>query len=173
MVVNAYFSCKDLRRPLVGLLFIIASLFIFSQQIITAEDSSPQSITVYGTVRDAVGPIFGVGVEERGVKGNGTITDTDGKFTLTVRRGATLFISCIGYKSIKVKAVEGRSLDITLTEDSQMLNDVVVVGFGTQKKLNMTGAVGLASASEIESRPVVNATQALQGQWRIVQENFH
>lgn len=163
MVVNAYFSCKDYRKPKMIFLFIIASLLIFSRQRVAAEDSTPQSITVYGTVRDAVGPIFGVGVEERGVKGNGTITDTDGKFTLTVKRGATLFISCIGYKSIKVKAVEGKPLDISLTEDSQMLNDVVVVGFGTQKKLNMTGAVGLASASEIESRPVVNATQALQG----------
>ena len=124
---------------------------------------TPRQIKVNGSVKDALGPLAGVGIEEKGVAGNGTVTELDGTFSLSVNEGATLLVSCLGYKSVEVKAVEGRFLDITLKEDNQSLNEVVVVGFGTQKKVNLTGAVGIATAKEIEARPVVSATQALQG----------
>lgn len=94
---------------------------------------------------------------------NGTITDLDGKFTLSVNANTTLLISYIGYISQEVNARPGQSVTVTLAEDSQTLDEVVVVGFGTQKKVNLTGSVGIATAKDIEARPVTSATQALQG----------
>ena len=79
------------------------------------------------------------------------------------RPNATLIISYIGYKTQEVKAAANKSINIILKEDTEMLNEVVVVGFGTQKKINLTGSVGIASAKELEARPVASATQALQG----------
>ena len=94
---------------------------------------------------------------------NGVITDIDGNFSLKVPSDATLTISFIGYKTVELPVAGKTSFTVTLKEDSEMLDEVVVVGFGTQKKVNLTGSVGLATAKEIEARPVANATQALQG----------
>ena len=79
---------------------------------------------------------------------------------------ATLTISFIGYKTVELPVAGKTSFTVTLKEDSEMLDEVVVVGFGTQKKVNLTGSVGLATAKEIEARPVANATQALQAWYR-------
>lgn len=122
-----------------------------------------QQIKVTGVVTDFTGPIIGASVVEKNNAGNGTITDIDGNFELTVKPGATLLISYIGYKSQEVQATTGKLLQIVLKEDSKVLDEVVVVGFGTQKKVNLTGSVSVATAKDIESRPVSSATQALQG----------
>ncbi len=122
-----------------------------------------QQVQVSGTVKDTQGfPIIGASVLEKGTT-NGSITDLDGNFTLSVKPGATLVISYIGYKGIEMKAVPGQKMNVLLHEDTEMLDEVVVVGFGTQKKVNLTGAVGIATAKELESRPVTSAPQALQG----------
>ena len=122
-----------------------------------------QKQSVSGLVKDATGePIIGASILEKGTT-NGTITNFDGKFTLNTSAGATLVITYIGFKPQEVKVVTGRMLDISLKEDSEMLDEVVVVGFGTQKKVNLTGSVGTATSKDIESRPVANAVQALQG----------
>lgn len=110
-----------------------------------------------------MGPVIGVSVVEKGNTSNGTITDVNGNFSLSVPSGATLLISYIGYKAQEVQAVAGRVIDVTLKENTEMLDEVVVVGFGTQKKVNLTGSVGIATAKELESRPVTSAVQALQG----------
>lgn len=122
-----------------------------------------QKIVVNGVVKDHSGdPIIGASVVEKGTT-NGTVTDLDGNFTLSVSPKGMLEVSFIGYKSQNVKIVSGHELIITLQEDTEVLDEVVVVGFGTQKKVNLTGAVGVVSADEIKERPVANATQALQG----------
>ncbi|WP_455667973.1 SusC/RagA family TonB-linked outer membrane protein [Phocaeicola sp.] len=122
-----------------------------------------QKQSVSGVVKDQSGePVIGASILEKGTA-NGTITDFDGKFTLNVTPGATVVVSYIGYKNQEIKATPGKSLNITLEEDTETLDEVVVVGFGTQKKVNLTGSVGMASAKDLESRPVANAVQALQG----------
>ena len=122
-----------------------------------------QKITVKGTVNDAMGPVIGASVVEKGNSSNGTITDMDGNFSLSVQPGTVLVVSYIGYKTQEVTATVGKAINVTLQEDNEMLDEVVVVGFGTQKKVNLTGSVGIATAKEIESRPVTSAVQALQG----------
>lgn len=118
---------------------------------------------IEGTVKDASGePVIGATVIVKGTT-NGTVTDFDGKFSLDASEREILVVSYIGYKPQEVKAVSGRSLTIELVEDTEVLDEVVVVGFGTQKKVNLTGSVGVADAKVLESRPVSSATQALQG----------
>ncbi len=130
---------------------------------IQGTDVSQQTISVKGVVVDAGGnPIIGAAVQEDGTS-NGTITDLNGEFSLSVSSGSMLRISFIGYKDFVLKADGSKSLNIVLNEDTQTLDEVVVVGFGTQKKVNLTGSVAVIGNEEIASRPVTTATQALQG----------
>jgi len=94
-----------------------------------------QKITVKGTVNDAMGPVIGASVVEKGNSSNGTITDMDGNFSLSVQPGTVLVVSYIGYKTQEVTATVGKAINVTLQEDNEMLDEVVVVGFGTQKKV--------------------------------------
>ena len=122
-------------------------------------------ITVSGVVTDKTGEtVIGASVRVKGQENMGTITDIDGKYQIPgVPANATLIFSYIGMKEQEV-ALNGRStVNLMMEEDSQLIEEVVVVGFGTQKKVNLTGSVGIATAKEIESRPVTSATQALQG----------
>jgi len=107
-------------------------------------------------------PLIGVSIQEKG-ESNGTITDIDGNYSLQVKSfEATLVFSYVGYVGSEIKADRANGT-VSLKEDLQALDEVVVVGFGTQKKVNLTGAVATASAKDIEARPVANAVQALQG----------
>lgn len=133
-------------------ILLISVLSVFAQQI-----------QVTGLVKDTFGePIIGANIIEKGTT-NGVITDLNGNFVLSVKSNSTLVISYLGYISQEIKAEQGKNIQITMKEDSQTLDEVVVVGFGTQKKVNLTGSVGVATSKEIESRPVTSATQALQG----------
>ena len=100
---------------------------------------------------------------EKGNTGNGTITDIDGNFSLNVSSNSTLIVSFVGYKAQEIPVAGKTFFTIDLKEDNEMLEEVVVVGFATQKKVNLTGSVGTATAKDIEARPVANAVQALQG----------
>lgn len=100
---------------------------------------------------------------EKGNAGNGTITDIDGNFSLNVSSNSTLIVSFVGYKAQEIPVAGKTFFTIDLKEDNEMLEEVVVVGFATQKKVNLTGSVGTATAKDIEARPVANAVQALQG----------
>ena len=102
--------------------------------VTTVQAVQQQQVIVKGTVSDAMGPVIGANVIEKGNRGNGTITDIDGNFSLKVKPGATLEIHYIGYKTVEVKAVPGKPLNVTLTEDSEMLDEVVVVGYGTMRR---------------------------------------
>ena len=123
-----------------------------------------QATEVKGVVYDATGlTVIGASVIEKDNPSNGTITDIDGNFTLQVAENATLVISYIGYVTQEVQVTPGKILNITLQEDNQMLEEVVVVGYGVQKKVNLTGSVAMVEGETLEQRPLANATQSLQG----------
>ena len=119
--------------------------------------------TITGVIRDEQGiPVIGANILEKGT-GNGTISDMDGKYTLQVSDGATLSISYIGYGTKEIKVGGQSHIDVLLTEDSEALNEVVVVGYGVQRKVTTSGAVTKLEGDDINKMTVVNATKALQG----------
>ncbi len=127
--------------------------------------ASPQQakITVTGTIQDQYGAVIGANVVEKGTT-NGTITNMDGEFSLNVAPNATLVISYIGYIEQQISVNNQTTFNITLIEDSQALEEVVVVGYGTQKKVNLTGAVSSVNFEEqAMSRPITNVSTALAG----------
>ncbi|MDR0697888.1 MAG: TonB-dependent receptor [Tannerella sp.] len=118
---------------------------------------------ITGTVIDVNGEtVIGANVIEKGTR-NSIVTDVNGKFSLTVADNAVLQVSYLGYVTQEIKLGKRTKIDVVLKEDLQQLDEVVVVGFGTQKKANLTGAVGAVSSKALDSRPVQNAVQALQG----------
>lgn len=119
---------------------------------------------IIGVIKDASGEtIIGATVVEKGDPANGTITDVDGAFVLDVKQGAIIVISYVGYISQEKNTTTSTSFEIVLQEDTKTLDEVVVVGYGTQKKVNMTGSVSMVDGEELTKRPVVNVTQSLQG----------
>lgn len=125
-------------------------------------------VNVSGVVIDASGnPVIGAGVVQRGTT-NGTVTDVDGKYTISVPKGASIEISCIGYATQYIK--EGAVPEsIVLQEDSQMLEETVVVGYGVQKKRDLTGSISQIKSGDMADRTISNAGQALQGKTSGVQ----
>lgn len=119
--------------------------------------------TVTGVVLDPTGmPVIGANIMVKGTT-SGTITDMDGKFSLDVDKDATLVISYIGFASQEIKVGNQTKLSIALKEDSEALDELVVVGYGTQKKVNLTGAVSQVTSKVLENRPITNLSQGLQG----------
>ena len=126
-------------------------------------EAAQQANKVTGIVKDANGePVIGANVTVRG-QSIGTITDIDGRFVLDAPKDAVLQITYIGFTSQDVKIGNKKEIVVTLTEDTETLDEVVVVGYGTQKKVNLTGAVGNVSMKDIGDRPITNAGNALQG----------
>ena len=122
-----------------------------------------QNGTCTGVVKDGTGEtVIGASVVVKGTT-NGTITDFDGNFSLSgVKKGDIIQISFVGYVTQEI-AWNGQPMNVTLKDDTQTLEEVVVVGYGTQKKVNVTGAVGMVDAEVLQARPVQNVSQALQG----------
>lgn len=118
--------------------------------------------TVTGLVKDASGPIIGVNIVEKGTS-NGTITDFDGKFTLQVAPDAVLVITYVGYLSREIKVTNQKTLTITMKEDTQTLDELVVVGYGTVKKSDLTGSVSSVKAEDITKIATNSPVAALQG----------
>lgn len=143
-----------------GILFVSATLVALTlgSGFTFAQDGSVAN----GIVRDVDGePIIGANVVEKGTA-NGTITDFDGKFSLTVTRNATLVISYVGMKDKEVRAA--KNMIVNLQENSEVLDELVVVGYGTQKKANLTGAVSSVDVTKtLESQSQSNVGKALQG----------
>ena len=129
-----------------------------------------QAATVKGSVVDATGePVIGASILVQGTT-NGVITDIDGNFILTnVGSDATLIISYVGYKTQNIKVAGRNSFKIVLVEDAEILDEVVVVGYGVQKKSSVTGAISSVKAEDFENRTITNAEQALQGKTAGVQ----
>lgn len=118
---------------------------------------------ITGTVVDKAGlPVIGANVIVKGTT-NGTVTDVEGRFSLEIPENAVLLVSYIGYVEREMQVGDESALSIILQEDTQALEEVVVVGYGTQKKINLTGAVESISSDVIEDRPIKSVADALQG----------
>ena len=119
-----------------------------------------QKIAVRGTVSDASGPVVGAVVLSGST---GVTTDADGSFSISVDPDAVLEISCLGYQSQQVPVQGRRQILVVLEEDTNLLEDAVVVGYGTQKKANLTGAVSVVKADELKDRSALDVGHMLQG----------
>ena len=151
---------KQMKIATLCALFLVAG----TGAAVASPEMQQSKIRVAGTVVDRTGePVIGANIVEKGDAANGTITDVDGNFTLQVNAGATLTVSYIGYVAQEVAVGSRTQIDITLQEDTQALDEVVVVGYGTQKKANLSGAVATIPARALENRVVSNANIALQG----------
>ena len=117
---------------------------------------------ITGTVVDAQGPVIGASVVEKGKTGNGVITDFDGNFTLNVTPGATIVISYVGYETQEIKVGNQSDFQITLKDDNALLDEVVVVGYGTMKKKLVTGATVQVKGEDIAKLNTTNALEAMQ-----------
>ena len=122
-----------------------------------------QQITVQGVVKDQTGEtVIGASVMEKGTT-NGTITGIDGDFSLNMSPNGTLVVSFVGYKTQEVQVKGQKQLQVVLSEDAEMLDEVVVIGYGTMKKSDLTGAVSSIGNKDIKDSPVSNLGQAIQG----------
>ena len=129
--------------------------------LLMSTNAFAQRLTATGKVTDAAGlEVIGASVLEKGTA-NGVVTNLDGEFSLSVGQNATLVISFIGYKTIEVKATT--NMNITLQEDNELLDEVVVIGYGSVKRKDVTTAVSTVSTKDLDQRPIVSAAQALQG----------
>lgn len=143
---------------------------LFSGTISTATASGANSFAATqqagickGLVKDATGEsVIGASVVVKGTT-NGTITDFDGNFSLDgIKKGDVIVISYVGYQTQEIKW-NGSPLNVILKEDSKTLSEVVVVGYGTQKKANLSGSVAMVDSKELENRPIQNVSSGLQG----------
>ncbi|MBD9166029.1 MAG: TonB-dependent receptor [Parabacteroides johnsonii] len=164
-VSKAMFLGTFMFQASIGMVFANSSTDTFGSTEPNLVAASPQqtTYTIKGVVEDALGPIAGANVVEKGTT-NGTITDMDGNFTLEVSSHSILVISYIGYKDQEIPVNNQTSFSIKLVEDSQALDEVVVVGYGTQKKVNLSGSVSAVNVEELtESRPITNVSHVLAG----------
>lgn len=123
-----------------------------------------QAVRVTGVVSDATGtPLIGVNVVQKGQTANGTITDMDGKFVLQVPANATLVFSYIGYKTLEVPVNGQTALKVQLKEDSESLDEVVVIGYGAVRKADLAGSVAVMDNKAFKDQPLTRASDALQG----------
>ena len=150
---------KNMRHALLFFLVTMISLSV-----------SAQNVTVKGTVTDKTGEtVIGASVVEKGNPSNGTITDIDGNYTLSVPSKATLVFSYVGMTTQEA-AVKGQTvINIVMSEDSQALEEVVVIGYGSVKKKDLTGSVATVNSEVLAAVPVASATEALTGKMAGVQ----
>ncbi len=132
--------------------------------LLGAPGLAAQNRAISGTVRDAEGqPVIGAAVVVAGQQSLGVMTDTDGKYAFSVPAGATIEVSCIGYVSQTAKVGSKSIYDFILAEDSQLLEETVVIGYGVQKKSDLTGSVASVKSTDLMNRSTTDAAAALQG----------
>ena len=139
---------KQMKRIILSFLTLMLCTIMYAQGEIT------------GTVNDAMGPVIGATVMEKGTS-NGTVTDFDGNFTIKVEAGKTLVFSYIGYLSQELPAKDG--MEVLLKEDALMVEEVVVTGYTSQRKADLTGAVSTVSPSDLAKQNENNPIKAMQG----------
>ncbi|MBQ8243450.1 MAG: TonB-dependent receptor [Bacteroidaceae bacterium] len=138
-------------------IFMILMLWCYSSNI------TAQTREISGSVTDSAGePLIGVSIVVKGTT-IGTTTDLDGRFSLSTSMGSTLQVSYVGYTSQEVKVTSTSLLRIVMKEDMAQLEEVVVVGYGTQKKVNLTGSVASVTAEDLVNKPVMSTAQAIAG----------
>ena len=138
---------------------MLASLFVWS-----AVEASAQNKPISGTVTDASGvPVIGAAVFVVGNTSTGVMTDMDGKYTLSVPQNAAIAVSCIGYATQTIQTGAEAVYNVMLQEDSQLLEETVVIGYGVQKKSDLTGSVASVGEESLKNQSVTDAAAALQG----------
>lgn len=147
------------RRVTQPILAICCMLLFFNVSAL-----AQNSISIKGQVVDAESeePLIGVSIQERGGK-NGVVSDLDGNFSLSVKPGSTVVFSYIGYQAVELNASDVKGV-IKMKDDSKSLQEVVVVGYGTQKKVNLSGAVSAIDGDKIANKPATDVLSALQGE---------
>ena len=151
-----------MKKPLNLLTKAIAALLVCCGLSISA---SAQNRAISGTVVDSQNvPIIGASVMVANTATPiGDVTDTDGKFNLSVPGGSTLVVSFIGYATVNVPVGDQTVFKIVLTEDTEYLEETIVVGYGVQRKSDVTGAIASVKSSDLENRTTTDAIQAIQG----------
>ena len=156
------------RLQSVSMVLFLGTLFSGTISTATASGANSfattqQAVICKGLVKDATGEsVIGASVVVKGTT-NGTITDFDGNFSLDgIKKGDVIVISYVGYQTQEIKW-NGSPLNVILKEDSKTLSEVVVVGYGTQKKANLSGSVAMVDSKELENRPIQNVSSGLQG----------
>lgn len=157
-VLDKIFADTDIHYRLKG------KHIILSPATNAVNKAQQQNLTIKGFVKDTKGlPVIGATVIEKGTT-NGTATDINGNFTLTVSSAKSLLeVSYIGYKKEEVEAMSGKPVSIVLHEDNELLDEIVVVGYGSQVKVNLTGSVASIDSKELADRPVTSVSSGLQG----------
>lgn len=152
--VNLKRCCHDKKIPVI----LIMLYFAIGLQIM-GQSNQTLNGKVIGTNNE---PIIGATIREVGTD-RGTVTNIDGDFSFTIALGSQIQISYIGYQTQTITVTNYNNMVINLEEDRQLLDEVVVVGYGTQRRINLTGAVSTISTRELDGKPVVNVVEALQG----------
>ena len=162
-----HFMSKRMVLPFaVGMLLCStnASAADVNANTINTVAQGPQKSQVKGRIVDSNGePLIGVSVVEKGNKSNGTVTNLDGEYTVNVSANSTLVVSYVGYKTQEVAVGGKRNVNITLAEDAEMLNDVVVIGYGVVKKADLAGSVAVMDNKAFKDQPITQASDALNG----------
>ena len=151
--------------------FLLLSVALCSSGVIFAANEtttpkvgiSQQQASLKGVVEDEFGPVAGASVVVKGTT-NGTVTDMNGNFVLEVKKGDVIVISFIGYLTQEIKYNGEQTIKVSLKEDTQKLDEVVVIGYGTQKKVNLTGAVASVGSEELKERVNTDVLASVQGQ---------
>ena len=144
-----------------GFTLCVGSLLL---ALATGLPAMAQKITVNGTIRDAAGnPVVGASIVDLKNPASGTSSGIDGAFSLSADPQAELEISFIGYRSQRIPLNNRTLLEITLEEDTAQIDEVVVVGYGTMRKNDLTGAIASVGSKQIRDTPVANVGQAIQG----------
>ena len=142
-------------------------------QAVPAAVASQQQKTVKGVVVDEQGvPVIGASILENGLTANGVISDIDGNFSINVAPGSNLVISCIGYNTVTIPVGDESQITVVLSEDTRLLDEVIVIGYGTQKKSDVSGSVATVSGEKLNNIPTANAEAALQGMAPGLSVNF-
>ncbi len=138
----------------------VSAMALLMMALATAQ--AQQKITVSGTVTDESGlPVASAGIFQKGTS-NGVVTDNDGQYTITADSGSVLVFSCLGYTEVEKQAVNG-ILNVVMAEDAMMIEETVVVGYGVQKKSDITGSISQVKSDDILNRTITAPVQALQG----------
>ncbi len=159
---------SNLFRKTVLLLGLCSSIAMVnpSQALATPEGNSTEGVqqakTINGNVKDSQGPLIGATIMEKGTS-NGTVTDIDGNYSLSVKPGATIVVSYVGYIDQEIKVGSASSYNIDMKEEGHSLNEVVVIGYGTQRREAVTGSVANIGGEKLNQIAATNAAQALQG----------
>lgn len=150
--------------PQVGLTYEYADNYISLKKAQAETKSTGKKIIAKGIIVDKSGePVIGANVMEKGSAGNGTITDIDGNFTLSLPSNGTLSVTFVGFTTKNIPVNGKNLLRIILEEDSEVLDEVVVVAYGTQKKISSTAAISSMKTKDVAQKPVINISNSLAG----------